>query len=36
MRRDQAFKEDVLLNPQQVRIPRRPQTTYIILPALET
>ena len=36
MRRDQAFKEDILLNPQRVRILRRPQTTYIIPPALET
>ena len=36
MRRDQAFEEDVLLDPQRVRILRRPQTTYVIPPALET
>jgi len=36
MRRDQAFKKDIQLNPQRVRILRRPQTINIALPALKT
>ena len=36
MRRDQAFKKDIQLNPQRIRILRRPQTTYITPPAPET
>jgi len=35
MRRDQAFKKDVQLNPQRIRILRRPQTTYIMPPTPE-
>ena len=35
MRRDQAFKKDVQLNPQRICILRRPQTTYVTLPAPE-
>ena len=34
--RDQAFKKDVQLNPQRLRILRRPQTTYITPPVLKT
>jgi len=32
MRRDQAFKKNVQLNLQRIRILHRPQTTYIIPP----
>jgi len=36
MCRDQAFKKDIQLNSQQIRILRRPQTTYVTLPASKT
>jgi len=36
MRKDQAFKKDIQLNPQRIRILRRPQTTYITPPTLKT
>ena len=36
MRRDQAFEKDVQLDPQRIRILRRPQTAYVTPPVLET
>jgi len=36
MRRDQVFKKDIQLNSQRVRILRRPQTTDVAPPVLET
>ena len=35
IRKDQAFEKDVQLNLQQICILRRPQTTYVMPPALE-
>ena len=35
MRRNQAFKKDIQLNPQQICILYYPQTTYVTLPAPE-
>jgi hypothetical protein len=36
IRRDQAFEKDVQLDPQRIRILRRPQATYITPPAPQT